>query len=185
MRGFLFIALSVVISGIIGSNTAKAQDNGSVCVVVYADANANDLPDDAENRVPNVNVTLSRESIILANAVTAREPYCFEGLSASEYAVAVDSPLVQAIDPTPRSVSLVPGDRQTVNISVVPRPRLDTSNADEGIVIPLTRNNRVILSAGLSALVMLILAGMGLVVYGLFLAPTSAAVRAPLPPERA
>lgn len=171
---FAVIALCTICAAIAGAGAAYAQaaDAGTVCVIAYADANQNGVRDPGEDALLDVNINLMlAANVVIANHVTAlREPYCFEDLAPQQYMLNLSSPLYDPVDAAPMTFTLPAGQRVTYELGAVARPAEQVVDPSTSIlVIPLNLSTRIGLGVGAALGVMALFAGLGLVIYGLFL----------------
>jgi hypothetical protein len=155
-----------------GVAQAQPADAGTVCIIAYADANQNGVRDPGEDALLDVNIDLMlAANVVIANHVTAlREPHCFEDLAPQQYTVSISSPLYDPVDAAPMTFTLPAGQRVTYELGAVARPAEQVADPSASIlVIPLDLSTRIGLGVGAALGIMALLAGLGLVIYGLFL----------------
>jgi hypothetical protein len=169
-------ALAVIIlcslSAPAGVAQAQPADAGTVCIIAYADANQNGVRDPGEDALLDVNIDLMlAANVVISNHVTAlREPHCFEDLAPQQYMVSISSPLYDPVDAAPMTFTLPAGQRVTYELGAVARPDEQIADPSASIlVIPLDLSTRIGLGVGAALGIMALFAGLGLVIYGLFL----------------
>lgn len=181
------VALSGMISlTVVHPLLAWQTPGGMACVTVYDDTNQNGQRDPGEGAVLNVNVTLSVDSgPVISNHVTdSSEPHCFQNLPPAQYTLTVDSPLYEAVDPTPFTFTLDTKGQINHEFGVKPKPPAPT--ADDSILnIPLTLPVRLELSSLCTAGAMGTVGGLGLILYGLFIHPRKPKASEPTDDEQA
>lgn len=178
MRQFQWIAvlcssLLIVLLGSALRINAQGVPTGTLCAALYLDDNGNGLRDTGEVGAADVNLSLTISSgAVVANYVTpTTAPYCVGSLPAqAEYTLRIDSPLYMARDEQPIRFSLRAGERLERDIAIVPRPPVTTAES-RPLVIPLDRSSRLLLSALCSVVAMVLIGGLGMVIYGLFFYP--------------
>lgn len=152
---------------------ARAQAaTGTLCVVLYADANQNGLRDAGETGLPDVNLSLANSNgAIVSNAITtSTTAQCFENLPAQvQYTLKVDSPLYVQLEDKPFVFTLDSGERIEHEFGIVERPPVAAEMSP--LVIPLNTTTRLLLSAVSALIVMGFMSGLGLLIYGLFIFP--------------
>jgi hypothetical protein len=171
------ILLAVLITGplsVFGAQPALAaqQTEGKVCVLAYHDATPNKVRDPGEALLPDISVNLMvNQSVIIANYVTeGKEPYCFLNLPPQQYTVTFSSPLYTPSTSTGFSFELAPGETVERAYGALPKATpVDPSASASGLNIQMTTPVRIGLSAVAALFVMIFVAGLGLIVYGLFI----------------
>jgi len=155
---------------------ARAQAaTGTLCVILYADANRNGLRDAGETGLPDVNLSLANSNgAIVSNAITtSTTAQCFDNLPAqTQFTLKVDSPLYMQLEDKPFVFTLDGGERIEHEFGIVDRPSDSTST--QPIAIPLTTTSRLLLSTVSALVVMGFMSGLGLLIYGLFIFPRRA-----------
>lgn len=174
LRKLLITALlmAVILTVSVPLHARGQAATGTLCVIVYEDLNRNGIRDAGEPNVPDVNVSLSiNPGVMVANDITpAGNAYCFNNLPAqTQYTLSANSPYFEVEDSAPFAFMLAAGEAKTRSLGLIRRP--DTAARDLPLAIPLTPQNRLLLSALCAGLVMLTMIGVGLVMYGLIFAP--------------
>jgi type II secretory pathway pseudopilin PulG len=169
----IVVALASAQPPISAAQTSAQQTEGRICVLAYNDANRNHTRDAGEGLLPDISVNLMvNNNVIIANYVTdGKEPYCFSNLPPQQYTVGFGSPLYDATSQsTAFSFALTPGEVTTREFGAVPRATpADPSVSTAGLNIPMTTPVRIGLSALGALVVMIFVAGIGMILYGLFL----------------
>lgn len=160
-----------------GTLVRAQSSTGAVCVETFADLNADGLQQQSEAYLPGVNVNLATGGAIIATHVTAagETGYCFENLLRGAYTVTfTDAPTFRMTTPHEGTFILETGQRLTVNpFGAVPVPpeqlraEVAARNPAEQDQ-PLDTTTRLLLATGGSALVMMLMVGIGAVLLGLF-----------------
>ena len=152
---------------------ARAQaTTGTLCVILYADANQNGLRDAGETGLPDVNVSLANSGgAIVSNIVTtSTTAQCFNSLPAqTQFTLKVDSPLYMQSEDKPFVFTLEAGERIEHEFGIVARPA--EGGSTQPLAIPLTTTSRLLLSTVSALIVMGFMIGLGLFIYGVFIAP--------------
>lgn len=166
------LALALIIAAL-PFFSAGAQANtatGTVCVLAYHDANQNGVRDAGEEALPEVSFNLMIASnVLVANYVALQgEPYCFENLPAQQYTLSAASPLYVPIDGAV-TFALQAGAHLTYQFGALYRaPQTVSLPEDALIVIPMTMSVRLGMAISAALVVMLMLSGVGMVIYGMF-----------------
>ena len=172
-RIVLLILLVVLV--ILGAGQARAQQptSGSVCVLVYNDANNNKQRDSGESLVSSVNVDLMvQQTVIIGNHITdGQEPYCFNNLSPRQYAVSVSSPYYVSTSPSIAIFSLNAGDKINKEFGVIPGtpPTPDSAAPDDSLGNILSTPIRIGVAGFGAIMAMIFMTAVGFIIYGLFL----------------
>jgi hypothetical protein len=170
----IFLAVAAMFAWLMASSTVHAQDsNGKVCIQAFSDTvHKNGFHDPGEALLPDVGVSLMvNQNVIIANYVTnGKEPFCFDSLAPQQYTVAFSSPLYEATTSTGFTFSLAPGEAPLKEFGAVPRtPAADNPASSSGSDVPMTTQTRIGLAAAGAVIVMVFFAGLGLIIYALFM----------------
>ncbi len=166
---FLFVVVPASAAGA-GRAQQPGDSNGSVCVLAFEDANRNGVRDPGEGPVKDVNVALMiNQNLIIANYVTdgtETQPHCFTNLAPQQYTVSFSSPLYTPTGSASYTFVLSPGEQAVREFGAVagataPAPDATTLAALQG---GLGTRQRLTLSALGSAIIMVGLAGVGMVI---------------------
>jgi hypothetical protein len=162
----IVLTILMVLGWAQSSQTIRAQqtDDGSICVLVFDDANRNGFLDLGEGSLKDINVDLMiNQNMIIANHITGDpEPFCFAGLSPQQYTVSFSSPLYEATTPSTSTFSLSPGERVLRNFGAAARA---PASGDAAPASPaLTMQQRLGLSAFGAAIVMTGMTGLGMLI---------------------
>jgi hypothetical protein len=170
-----FITLSVAVTASAQQSTPTAPatqavsgSGGSICVLAYDDANSNSTRDPGETLLNSVGVSVMiNNNVIVANHVTdGTEPYCFRNLPPQQYTVSFSSPLAQATTLTSFTFPLAAGEQITKEYGAI--LALATQPAPASGAIVITTPIRLGLSAAGAVVVMVLVAAVGMIFYGLF-----------------
>ncbi len=176
-RAMLVMMITLLLVAIPGSahtaTAARAQQpggsNGSICVLAFDDTNHNGVRDPGEAPEPDVNIDLKVEQgMIIANYVTdgsETTPHCFTNLTPQQYTVSFSSPLYAPTTSATFTFVLSPGEQSIREFGAVASATEAapdaTSLAAQG---GLGTQQRLTLSALGSALMMVGLAGLGMII---------------------
>lgn len=170
------IALAILSTSILVAPTtihAHAQaSTGTLCVILYADANRNGLRDAGETGLPDVNLSLANSNgAIVNNTITTdTTAQCFNNLPAqTQFTLKVDSPLYIQLEDKPFVFTLDTGERIEHEFGIVERPAAGTPT--QPLAIPLNTTSRLLLSTVSALIVMAFMSGLGLLLYGMFVFP--------------
>lgn len=166
----LFVVLALTASPL------HAQGDGRVCVSAFNDANGNSLRDSIEPLLADVVASLyNDQGIVIANYVTTgvSEPHCFEGLSAGTYTVGFGGGLVQPTGQETFPVTLVAGQLVPVQVLYGAQPVAASSLAPQAVLPDQTGGGgggtndvvRFVLALGGAGAIMVLMAGLGVVIY--------------------
>jgi hypothetical protein len=138
-----------------------------LCVVVYEDDNGSNNREATELLLIDANINLlSTSNVVLANVVTMeRAPYCFPNLPAGQYMISVSGRGLTP--PIPLALTLRDGERLIREVGVQMAPAEGRQPTGDNIVVPLTTGSRVALAGLAGVLIILLMSGLGLVVYGI------------------
>jgi hypothetical protein len=169
-----FLVVIAISALVMASSTVHAQEsNGKVCVQAFSDTvHKNGFHDPGEALLSDVGVNLMvNQNVIIANYVTdGKEPFCFSNLTPQQYTVTFSSPLYEATTSTGFTFSLAPGEAPLKEFGAVPKttPASDTASTPDSNA-PMTTQARIGLAAAGAVIAMVFFAGLGLIIYALFM----------------
>lgn len=149
---------------------AQQAGSGSICVLVFEDDTRSGARQSGDALLSDVSVNLMvKGNVIIANHVTdGKEPFCFPDLPPQEYTVSFSSPLYDPTTLTSYTFSLGSGERVTREFGAAKLPATAEATASGPASLISSTRGRVGVSAGGAILVMVLVAGVGLILYGLF-----------------
>ena len=149
---------------------AQQQAGGSVCVLAYEDTNRNGTRDPGEALLADVSVDLMvNEKVVIANYVTdGKETHCFDNLPPQPYTVSFSSPLAQPTTLTSFTFDLGAGERAQREFGAVRAAATDAAPPGSTVNVRATTPVRIGLSALGAVAVMVFIAAVGMIIYGLF-----------------
>jgi hypothetical protein len=166
------LVVIAVFTLLIVSPAAHAQvGTGKVCVLAFNDANRSGTRGLGEGLLPDIGVNLMvNQNVIIANHVTdTKEPFCFDNLPPQQYTVGFSSPLYEPTTSTGFTFSLSSGEAPLKEFGAVLKATpVDPTGSSSGLDIEMTTPVRIGLSAVGAVVVMILFAGIGMVIYGLF-----------------
>jgi len=160
----LFLAVGLLLPRPIA---AQGGEMGTICVVAYGDTNENGVRDAGEEALMAMNVTLRNiANVVVANHVTiAPAPFCFEGVPPAQYTLHVSHPEYSASEAVVSQLGAA--ERLTRELGAV---RLAAPAVQESILyIPLTLPVRLGVAALGALLAIVIVGGIGMVIFGAFI----------------
>jgi hypothetical protein len=142
---------------------------GMICVLAFTDTNQNGLQDPGEPLLDGVNISLSIGGLIIANHLSdSQGQYCFQNLGPGAYTLTFSAPLAQPTSSTTLALTLNAGDQVTRTFGAIPMSNTPQISTPHGLVIPLTRAGRLLLSVLGAGFVMLFTIGIGLIGHNLY-----------------
>ncbi len=174
----MMVTFMLVVPGsLLAAGPVRAQQpggstgsTGSVCVLAFEDTNHNGVRDPGEGPVKDVNVdVMINQNVIIRNYVTdgtETQPHCFTDLAPQQYTVSFSSPLYTPTGSATFTFLLSPSEqalREFGAIASATAPAPDATSL-AGLQGSLGTRQRLILSALGSALVMVGMAGLGMII---------------------
>jgi hypothetical protein len=167
----IFAFVSVNVPGRIQAAGAVQQPAtgsiGSICVLAFEDMNRNGVRDPGEGPIKDVNVDLMiNQNLIIANYVTDGTetlPHCFPNLAPQQYTVSFSSPFYDPTGSATFTFALAPDEQTAREFGAVAKataPAPDVTALQTGLGI----RQRVTLSALGSAMIMIGMAGLGMII---------------------
>ena len=174
LRVTIFMLLALL-RPVFFAQPAEPSTSGAICATAFNDANRNGTRDSGEDLLVGVNeslvVNVGGNSVVIANHLSdTQDSYCFSNLTAGTYSLKFNTPLADPTTPTLFKATLSGTDQIVAQFGAVPHPASVTaggSGGTSGLVLNLTRTNRLILSIGGAVLAMVFMIGIGLVLFNL------------------
>ncbi len=171
----LWVAALLGVSLLAAGPLHAQETGGRICVSAFNDANRNSLRDSIEPLLADVVVSLyNDQGVVIASYATdgVSEPFCFSGLEAGTYTVGFSGGLVEATGPEAFPVTLAAGQLVPAQVlygaspvdaaalvpqAVIQEPASSSGGAGDTV--------RLVLAIGGAGMIMVLMAGLGLVIY--------------------
>src|SRR5258708_4981176 len=172
-QGFALVILSAVATALLIGASARAQQqtgSGSICVLAFEDDTHSGARQSGDALLSDVSINLMvNDKVVIANHVTdGKEPFCFSDLPPQQYTVSFSSPLYEPTTLTSYTFTLAAGERATREFGAAKLAATAAATASGLSGLTSTTPARIGLSTAGAVLVMVLVAGVGLIIYGLF-----------------